>query len=54
MKKSTEAFIYTKIWPIIFMDGPQAAQRSVHFLAYGYLHSSYTLYKKTTGRKMAA
>lgn len=51
MKKSTEAFIYTEIRPTVFMDSPQTAQRSFHFLAYGYLHSSYTLYEKTTWRK---
>lgn len=50
--KSTWAFVYTKIWPIIFMDSLQAAQRSVHFLAYGYSYSSNLLYKATTERKM--
>lgn len=43
---------HSKIWPIIFMDSLQAAQRSVHFLAYGYSYSSKALYKATTGRKM--
>jgi len=53
MKKSTEALIYTRVWRIIFTGGPQAAQRSVRFLADGPSHSSNALYKKTGGRKMA-
>lgn len=43
---------HSEIWPIIFMDSLQAAQRSVHFLAYSYSYSSNVLYKATTGRKM--